>query len=71
MICTYIQIVENWKPIRLLITIIAKCTTKDIYVFLFLHTYSSTVEILKNSIWNWRTLFSKTNKSWAKKCGTY
>ncbi len=40
MICTYIQIVENWKPIRLLITIIAKCTTKDkdIYIYIYIYT---------------------------------
>jgi len=35
-----------------------------------LHTYSSTVEILKNSIWNCLTSFSKINEYSTKKCWT-
>jgi len=57
-----VKIVEHWKPSELPLQM---HNTRCI-----LHTYSSTVEILKNWIWNCRTLFSKINKYSAKKFQT-
>ncbi len=56
----FVETVENWKPLNCYY----KCTnTRRI-----LHTYSSTVEILENSIWSCQALFSEVINISPKKC---
>jgi hypothetical protein len=52
LICTYIQIVENWKPIWLLITIIAKCTTQEIYIYTLMYVCIYFIAYLFLNCWN-------------------